>query len=122
MEVLVINGVDYSRYIEAKGVGWSRNDVDGKNATRTKDTRMRRDKLGTKRKVSYKLIDMKREQMAALDDALSEPTFRATYLDLHGKITKEFYCTSFQATLETLSGPDDPDGQWGNATFNMIEV
>lgn len=37
MEVLVINGHDYSRHIERKGVGWSRNDLDSDKTTRTKD-------------------------------------------------------------------------------------
>lgn len=119
MEVLKIGGMDYSAHIEVKGVGWSRNDVDSEKTVRTKDARLRRDKIATKRKISYKLINMTRQQLAALDDALSEPTFSATYQDLHGTMTREFYCSSFSATLESAY---DDDGEWGDATFNMIEV
>lgn len=118
MEILVINGVDYSHNIARKGYGWSRNDVDSEKSVRTKDTIMRRDKLGTKRKLSYTLMNMTREQLAVLDDALSQTFYTATYLDLHGKMTKDFYTSSFEAALES-----DEDGAetWGSAKFNMIE-
>lgn len=119
MEVLTINGHEYAVHIEVKGVGWSRNDVDSENTTRTKDGRLRRDKITTKRKLSYKLIHMTREQLAQLDDDLSQPTFRATYLDLHGVMTREFYCSSFSVTLESVYSED---GEWSGAAFDMIEV
>lgn len=119
MEVLKINGHDYSRYIEVKGVGWSRNDVDSDKTTRTKDGKMRRDKVATKRKLHYQLMRMTREQLARLDEDLSEATFPATYLDLHGPMTRTFYCSSFSAALECAY---DEDGQWSGAAFDMIEV
>lgn len=119
MEVLKIGGVDYSTHIEAKGIGWSRNDVDSEKTKRVKDGTLRRDKITTKRKLSYKLIHMTREQLAALDDALSAPTFSATYLDLHGQQTRKFYCSAFSATLESAYSED---GEWGDATFTMTEV
>lgn len=119
MEVLVINGHDYSRFVESKGLEWKRNDLDSEKTKRTKDGRMRRDKIGTKRTVGYKMVNMTREEMAALDDDLSAATFSATYSDLHGTMTKEFYCSSFSARLECVFA----DGEkWGSATFNMIEV
>lgn len=119
MEVLKIGGADYSAHIEAKGIGWSRNDVDSEKTKRVKNGTLRRDKIATKRKLSYKLIHMTREQLAALDDALSEPTFSATYMDLHGQQTRKFYCSTFSATLESAYSED---GEWGDATFNMTEV
>lgn len=36
MEVLIINGTDYSDFIATKGYGWSRNDLDSDKTTRTK--------------------------------------------------------------------------------------
>lgn len=119
MEILVINGHDYSRYVENKGVGWSRNDLDTDQTTRTKDGRMRRDKIGTKRKLSYSMMHMTRELMAQLDDDLSKDTFSATYRDLHGTQTREFYCSSFSATISTVQDENDI---WSAASFNMIEV
>lgn len=119
MEVLKINGHDYSQYVESKGYGWSRNDLDSENTTRTKDGKMRRDKITTKRKCSFTLWGMTRELMAQLDDDLSAATFSATYLDLHGVQTREFYCSSFSATCaECVNDGSD----WEEATFNMTEV
>lgn len=119
MEVLIINGHDYSRFIRRKGCGWSRDDLDSEKTLRVKTGRMRRDKITTKRNLSYNLMNMKRAELAQLDDDLSADTFSATYLDLHGKQTREFYCSSFKATLGEIT---DEDGQWEEASFNMHEV
>lgn len=118
MEVLKINGHDYTNYVQRKGVGWSRNDLDSEKTTRTKDGKLRRDKITTKRKLSYTMTYMERELLAQLDDDLSASTFSATYQDLHGTQTRTFYCSSFQATLEEIQDRDI----WGDATFNLIEV
>ena len=45
MEVLIINGTDYSDAIATKGYGWSRNDLDSDNTTRTKDGKCAATKL-----------------------------------------------------------------------------
>lgn len=119
MEVLVINGHDYSRYVARKGLGWSRNDLDGENTTRTKDGTLRRDKITTKRKVGYTVIATEQSLLAQLDTDLSGDTFTATYLDLHGVQTREFYCTSFSATASDVI---DGSAMWDGAQFNMIEV
>lgn len=119
MEVLKINGHDYSRFIAAKGCGWSREDLDSEKTKRTKDGKLRRDKIATKRKLSYKMLGMTREKLAQLDDDLSSPTFSATYFDLHGVSTRTFYCSSFTAALDAAY---DQDGMWSGATFSIIEV
>lgn len=119
MEVLIINGHDYSRFIEAKGYGWSREDLDSEKTKRTKDGRLRRYKIATKRKLSYKVLWMTRAGLAQLDDDLSQPTFSATYLDLHGIMTKTFYCSSFSADLDAIY---DQEGMWSGAAFSLIEV
>lgn len=119
MDVLIINGHDYSRFIRRKGYGWSREDLDSESTVRTKNGKLRRDKIATKRKLSYTLMNMTREQFAQLDNDLSNPTFFATYLDLHGRQTRTFYCSSFAATLGEIV---DQDGQWEEASFNMTEV
>lgn len=119
MEVLVINGHDYSGHVASKGYGWSRNDIDSDKTTRTKDGKMRRYKITTKRKLSFTMFHMTRSELAQLDDDLSKSTFSATYQDLHGKSTRTFYCSSFEASLEEVQ---DENEIWGGASFNMIEV
>ncbi len=119
MEVLIINGMDYSDFIATKGYGWSRNDLDSDKTTRTKDGKMRRDKITSKRKLNYTTRSMPRDKLAKLDDDLNETTFTAKYLDLHGVRTSTFYCSSMECTLEEAS---DDNEVWGGATFNLIEV
>lgn len=119
MDILIINGHDYSRFIESKGYGWSREDLDGDKAGRTKDGIMRRQKIATKRKLSYTMMNMSREELAQLDDDLSPQQFSVVYHDLHGKMTKTFYCSSFSATM--AAGYERGE-EWGEATFNLIEV
>ena len=121
MELLIINGHDYSPYIlRQSGYGWARNDVDSETTTRTKDGRLRRDRIATKRKLTYEVRGLGRELLAQLDDDLSSPTFQATYMDLHGRATREFYCSGFSAELNTTrtEGP----GSWTAAAFSLVEV
>ena len=66
MEILILNGHDYSPYIERAGYGWSREDLDSENTGRTKDGKMRRDKGATKRKLSYTLLHMTRAPLALI--------------------------------------------------------
>lgn len=119
MEILKINGHDYSKYIKQKGVSWSRNDLDSDKTTRTKDGRMRRDKITTKRKLTFTMLRMSRELMAQLDNDLSAQTFKATYRDLHGTQTREFYCSSFSGGISDVQNGVDI---WEGASFSLVEI
>ena len=120
MEVLVINGHDYSHLVKRRGVGWKRNDLDSEQTKRTKAGTMRRDKITTKRTVSYEIMPTATQSdLAQLDDDLSKETFSARYLDLHGIQTRTFYCSSFSATLDEVDGEES---QWSGGAFNIIEV
>ena len=120
MEVLVINGHDYSRLVKRKGVGWKRNDLDSEQTKRTKSGTMRRDKITTKRTVSFEIMPgVTQRQLAQLDQDLSAETFSARYLDLHGIQTRTFYCSSFSATLDDVR---DEESHWSGGTFTIIEV
>ncbi len=120
MEVLVINGNDYSRIVKRKGVSWARNDLDSEKTKRTKAGTLRRDKITTKRTISFEILPTATQaELAMLDDDLSRPTFNAKYLDLHGIQTRTFYCSSFSATLDEIDGSKS---EWSGGSFNMIEV
>lgn len=118
-EVLIINGNDYSQYVERKGLSWSRNDLDSENTTRLKSGKMRREKITTKRKLGYTMFRMTRELLAQLDEDLNEETVEVTYADLHGTQTREFYCSSFSCSLAEVQ---DGEQVWEEAAFNLIEV
>ena len=119
MELLVINGHDYSRFVKRKGMGWSRNDLDSEQTTRLKNGTMRRHKITTKRKLSYEMTNMSRAELAQLDSDLSRNTATVRYLDLHGVQTRTFYCSSFSAELSDVANGEDV---WDEATFSITEV
>lgn len=119
MVVFKTNGHDYSPYVKISGVSWSRNDLDSDQTKRTKDGKMRRQKIGTKRKISYEIVHATREILAQLDDDLSRTTFTAEYRDLHGSQTRTFYCSSFNAKLDWVDGDRDV---WVDGSFSIIEV
>lgn len=117
-EVLIINGHDWTRLIQSKGYGWSRNDLDSADTGRPKNGLMRRDKVGAKRKLTFKTMPATREELAKLDDDLSQTFFSATYLDLHGVMTRTFYCTAFETSVDTVD--EDYEG-WMSASFSIVE-
>ena len=120
MDILIINGHNYSRCIRRRGYGWSREDLDGEQTVRTRSGTLRRQKLCEKRRLRYQLAGMSRTELAALDEDLSAPTFQATYLDLHGPQTRTFCCTAFSASLSEVQG--ESGEAWHDAAFQLIEV
>lgn len=117
-EVLKINGHDWSPFIQSKGYGWTRNDLDSDQTKRPKNGVLRRVKIGTKRKLSFTTRPAPREKLAQLDDDLSATFFQATYLDLHGVMTRTFYCSSFETSAVELC--EDYEN-WASASFSIIE-
>lgn len=119
-QVLVINGHDYTKYIADGGYSWSRDDLDTDKTTRTKDGSMRRDKITEKRNLSYNFLPMPHDDAAQLDSDLTEATFDATYLDLHGQQTREFYCSKFPGNLRQII--DEGNIYWEGISFNLHEI
>lgn len=120
VNVLVINGIDYTKYIQDGGYSWSRDDLDTDKTTRTKDGTMRRDKITQKRNLTYNMLQMPEELAAQLDSALQESQFSVTYRDLHGQQTREFYCSKFPANLRQII--DEGNIYWEGISFNLHEI
>ena len=127
VSVLIIdpNGpvpLDVTPYIVRSGYSWSRNDLDSEKSVRLKNTKIRRDKLGTKRSLSIELRathgELTRETLARLDDLLSKAIYTATFRDLHGTLTRNFYTSTFTATLDEINEDGE---QWSGAAFDMVE-
>lgn len=120
MDVLVLNGHDYTGCVEMSGYSWSRNDIDSEKTTRLKNGTLRRAKLTEKRKLQFRTLPgMAESELAQLDDDLALNTFAATYYDLHGLQTRTFYCSSFSATMDYVNN-ETPI--WGKAEFTITEV
>lgn len=119
MVILKIGDHDWSRFIEWRGYGFSRNDLDDETTTRTKGGTMRRKKITEKLTIPLKTMSMSQENLAALNEDLSQQTFAATVQTLNGPVTKEFYCSSFKTSLiGVVNGVE----MWDGAEFTLIEV
>ena len=120
MNVLVINGNDYTRYIEDGGFEWSRDDVDSEKTVRVKTGNMRRDKITEKRTLTYKMLPMPEELAAQLDTDLHASEFSVQYHDLHGQQTRKFYCSKFPAKLHQVV--KEGNLMWDGISFNLHEI
>jgi hypothetical protein len=110
---------DYSNMVQLSGVGWKRNDLDADGSGRTLDGRMHRAKITDKRTMDYTLMPDRQSRYAALDTDLSQEEFEAQYEDLHGLMTKTFYCSSFSATMDQYG---ENGAEWSGGSFTLIEV
>lgn len=120
MNILVINGHNYTPYIQDDGFEWSRDDVDSEKTVRVKTGNMRRDKITEKRNLSFKMLPMPEELAAQLDTDLHAPEFSVRYQDLHGPQTRKFYCSKFPAKLRQVIHEDAL--QWDGISFNLHEI
>ena len=121
MEVLVIKGHDYSKFIARKGVAWRRQDSDGGFSVQTLDGVIHRPIFARKRDCTYTLINMSRSEIAQLDTDISDAAFEATYLDLHGIQTRRFFCEGISAITSYVS-EDTDNSEWAEVTFTLNEV
>ena len=120
MNILVINGHDYTRWVEDDGYDWSRDDLDSEKTVRVKTGNMRRDKITEKRNLTYKMLPMPEELAAQLDTDLHAAQFSVRYHDLHGDQTREFYCSQFPAKLHQVVNAGNL--LWKGISFNLHEI
>lgn len=120
MTILIINAHDYTTWVADDGFEWSRDDLDSEKTTRTKDGKMRRDKITEKRNLTYTMRPMPEKLAAQLDTDLHTPTFSVKYHDLHGDETRQFYCSQFPAKLRQVT--DGKNLMWDGISFNLHEI
>lgn len=120
MQILIINGHDYSTWVQDDGFSWSRDDLDSAKTGRVKSGNMRRVKVTEKRNLSYRMRPMPERLAAQLDTDLHENQFPVQYHDLHGDQTRQFYCSQFPADLRQII--DEGNLLWGNISFNLHEL
>ena len=120
MNILVINGHDYTRWVTADGYDWSRDDLDSEKTVRVKTGNMRRDKVTEKRNLTYQMRPMPEELAAQLDTDLHAAQFSVRYHDLHGDQTRQFYCSKFPARLQQVVKEDKL--MWAGISFSLHEI
>ena len=127
---LEINGVNISKYIQTKGLKWTRNDIDSAKAGRNLAGTMNRGRVCMKVKLEVKLVPMKQyvatpKPVGELDVAdilkLINPEYvRVHYSDpLLGERNVQFYSNNVPATFCV----EDSDGNllWNDISFPLVE-
>ena len=110
---------DYSDMVKMSGYGWKRNDLDAEGSGRSPlDGFMWRSVVARKRTLDFEAMPDREARYAALDTDLQQTFFEAQYADLHGILTKTFYCSSFSTTLDL---DIDDRREWSGGKFTLIE-
>ena len=119
-QTLIINGHNYTKYVKARGgLKWARNDVDSKKSVRVvAGANMRRDKLGTKRTMTWDLLRMPEADFAQLDTDVSDTFYTATIRDPHGQSSITAYTSKVEGTLVL---DEDENRFWEDISFEMAE-
>ncbi len=120
VNILIINGHDYTRYVADSGFSWSRDDVDSEKTVRVKSGLLRRDKITEKRNLKYTMLPMPEALAAQLDEDLSAPQFSVQYHDMHGEQRRSFYCSQFSGGLRQIM--DEGNLVWDGISFNLHEI
>lgn len=117
---LLVNGFDMTEYIDAGGFSWQRNDLDGKNAGRTLDGLMHRDRVAMKMKINISLKPLTGPQIRAVLNEIKPQYVTVTYDDPQdGRRTGTFY--SNNAAAECAVVYRDGTELWKGIKFPLIE-
>ena len=120
MTILVINGHDYTSWVQDEGYEWSRDDLDSEKTVRVKTGQMRRDKITEKRNLTFTMRPMPESLAAQLDTDLHASQFSVRYHDLHGDQTRQFYCSQFPAKMHQVL--NEGNILWEGISFNLHEI
>lgn len=117
---LKIDGTDVTKLIAAKGVKWTRQDVDASTAGRTMDGVMQRARVATKVRLDIKCAPLTTAQMQMVQKLIEPEFVTVEYLDVReGKVTKTMYSNNF--STEMVLTQIDGKHYWGEFTFPLIE-
>lgn len=117
---LVLDGYDYSTWIEDGGLEYDDEDLDTEKSVRVKTGRMRRDKITEKTNMSYSFRAMPEEIVRRLFTSLRKPEFNATVHTPFGDETKRFYCSGRPGKLRMVMDKEKPE--WEGVSINIHEI
>ena len=110
-QVLVINGHDYSHYVQSSGgLTWKLNAVDSKATQRVVGN-------AKMRTISWKMLPMPEDLFRQLVTDTRSVFYTATIRDLFGIDTITAYTSSISGTLVL----EQKNRIWNNISFEMIE-
>lgn len=118
--VLEIDGVNIVPYIAYGGVQWQRSDVDGEGAGRDLNGDLRRNRVGTKRRLDITCRPLKDGEAQIVLTAIMPEWVTVRYTDPQaGVVTKTMYANNNPASF-LMRKPDGTE-YWTGITFPLIE-
>lgn len=120
--IFTVDGIDIVPYIEADGIKWTPNGVDGPKAGRAMDALMYRGLIGYKARGDISCLWMKKEDAVSLYQSLMKEFFSVTTDTIpweNGTVTKTMYANNMPATLSE----EYTDGTkiYQDMTFPLVE-
>lgn len=118
--VLEIDGVNIVPYIAYGGVQWQRSDLDGTDAGRDLDGKLRRNRVATKVRLDITCRPLKTSEAQIVLNAIMPEWVSVKYTDPQaGEVTKKMYANNNPASY-MMKKPDGTEW-WAGITFPLIE-
>lgn len=119
--VFRINDVDMMPYIAFRGLKWTRNDIDSKDATRMLDGSLRRDRVTTKIKLEVTCRPLKLAEASVVLSTILPEFVTVEYTDpMEGTVvTRTMYANNNPASfcIQHKNG----DEWWDGISFPLVE-
>lgn len=119
--ILEIDGVNIVPYIAHGGFKWQRTDVDGEGAGRDLNGDLRRNRVGTKRRLDITCRLLKGREASIVLSAIMPEWVTVRYYDpqVGAVVTKTMYSNNNPASY-MMKKPDGTEW-WSGITFPLIE-
>ena len=119
--VLIIDGIDMTRYIEEDGILVEVNDIDAPKSGRTMDGKMHRSRVATKTKLNLAFLPVPQPISSQILKSVKKTSFYVRYLDPeYGIRTCEMYAAPKHLKLRTVY--QNGEVCWTGLSFNLIEM
>lgn len=116
----VIDDVDIAKVIKAKGIKWTRNDIDSANAGRNLAGTMNRGRVCQKVKLEISCIDLEQSVVTPLLQLIDPEYVMVHYNDPKmGERLVQFYSNNVPATFCTQA--TDGSLLWSDISFPLVE-
>ena len=121
MFVLKIDGLDITPYIASGGVKWQRSDLDGPGAGRTLDSKLRRNRIGSKIRLDVTCRPLTTSEASIVLTAIMPEWVTVEYTDpqIGGVTTRRMYANNNPASIWSVRA--DGVSWWNGITFPLIE-
>lgn len=115
--ILKINGVDILPFVKQKGIRWSREDVNSKNANTTMDGMTHRGRITSKRNLQITCMPLSTENASIVLNAIADEYVEVETIDpMNGHVLRTMYNESAPAVFVDIE-----TNLWDGISFLLKE-